>query len=105
MPKLTEGKNKLVDSRLYRSQIISMKRRQFLQYSTLAAAGLTFAACTNQGSTHFTQPPVNFGKLEKTDLKIGIVSGLDCLPLVVAKEKGCHTCQTTNLGASTTGVA
>jgi nitrate/nitrite transport system substrate-binding protein len=65
-----------------------MKRRQFLQYSTLTAAGLTFAACTNQGSTHFTQPPVNFGKLEKTDLQIGIVSSLDCLPLVVAKEKG-----------------
>jgi nitrate/nitrite transport system substrate-binding protein len=65
-----------------------MKRRQFLQYSTLTAAGLTFAACTNQGSTHFTQPPANFGKLEKTDLKIGIVSSLDCLPLVVAKEKG-----------------
>ncbi len=65
-----------------------MKRRQFLQYSTLTAAGLTFAACTNQGSTHFTQPPVNFGKLEKTDLQIGIVSSLDCLPLVVAQEKG-----------------
>ena len=65
-----------------------MKRRQFLQYSSLTAAGLTFAACTNQESTHFTQPPANFGKLEKTDLKIGIVSSLDCLPLVVAKEKG-----------------
>jgi nitrate/nitrite transport system substrate-binding protein len=65
-----------------------MKRRQFLQYSTLTAAGLTFAACTNQGSTHFTQPAANFGKLEKTDLQIGIVSSLDCLPLVVAKEKG-----------------
>ncbi len=65
-----------------------MKRRQFLQYSTLTAAGLTFAACTSQGSKHFTQPPANFGKLEKTDLSIGIVSGLDCLPLVVAKEKG-----------------
>jgi nitrate/nitrite transport system substrate-binding protein len=65
-----------------------MKRRQFLQYSTLTAAGLTFAACTSQGSTHFTQPPVNFGKLEKTDLQIGIVSGLDCLPLVVAKDQG-----------------
>jgi nitrate/nitrite transport system substrate-binding protein len=65
-----------------------MKRRQFLQYSTLTAAGFTLAACTNQGSTHFTQPPANFGKLEKTDLKIGIVSSLDCLPLVVAKEKG-----------------
>ncbi|WP_373541425.1 CmpA/NrtA family ABC transporter substrate-binding protein [Chamaesiphon sp.] len=65
-----------------------MKRRQFLQYSTLTAAGLTFAACTNQGSSHFTQPAANFGKLEKTDLQIGIVSSLDCLPLVVAKEKG-----------------
>lgn len=64
-----------------------MKRRQFLQYSTLTATGLTFAACTS-GSTHFTQPPANFGKLEKTDLNIGIVSGLDSLPLVVAKEKG-----------------
>ena len=65
-----------------------MKRRQFLQYSTLTAAGFTLAACSNQGSTHFTQPAANFGKLEKTDLKIGIVSSLDCLPLVVAKEKG-----------------
>ncbi|PSB54417.1 CmpA/NrtA family ABC transporter substrate-binding protein [Chamaesiphon polymorphus] len=65
-----------------------MKRRQFLQYSTLAAASLTFAACNSQGSTHFNQPPANFGKLEKTDLQIGIVSSLDCLPLVVAKEKG-----------------
>lgn len=65
-----------------------MKRRQFLQYSTLTAAGLTFAACTSQGNKHFTQPPANFGKLEKTDLAMGIVSGLDCLPLVIAKEKG-----------------
>lgn len=65
-----------------------MKRRQFLQYSTLAAASLTFAACNNVGSTHFNQPPANFGKLEKTDLQIGIVSSLDSLPLVVAKEKG-----------------
>jgi nitrate/nitrite transport system substrate-binding protein len=65
-----------------------MKRRQFLQYSTLTAAGLTFAACGDRGSNHFTQPPANFGTLEKTDLKIGIVSSLDCLPLVVAKEQG-----------------
>ncbi len=65
-----------------------MKRRQFLQYSTLTAAGFTVAACTSQGSKHFTQPPANFGKLEKTDLNLGIVSSLDCLPLVVAKEKG-----------------
>jgi nitrate/nitrite transport system substrate-binding protein len=65
-----------------------MKRRRFLQYSALSTAGFSIAACTSQGSTHFTQPPASFGKLEKTDLKIGIVSGLDCLPLVVAKEKG-----------------
>jgi nitrate/nitrite transport system substrate-binding protein len=65
-----------------------MKRRQFLQYSTLTAAGLTVAACASQGSKHFTQPAINFGKLEKTDLQIGIVSSLDCLPLVIAKEKG-----------------
>ncbi len=65
-----------------------MKRRQFLQSSALSAAGFSFAACTSQGSSHFTQPPANFGKLEKTDLRIGIVSSLDCLPLVVAKEKG-----------------
>lgn len=64
-----------------------MKRRQFLQYTALSAAGFSFAACTS-GSRHFTQPPANFGKLEKTDLKIGIVSGLDCLPLLIAKEKG-----------------
>lgn len=65
-----------------------MKRRQFLQYSTLTAASLTFAACTSQGSIRFPQSTANFGKLEKTDLQIGIVSSLDCLPLVVAKEKG-----------------
>ncbi len=65
-----------------------MKRRQFLQSTALSAAGFSFAACTSQGSRHFTQPPANFGKLEKTDLRMGIVSGLDCLPLVVAKEKG-----------------
>jgi nitrate/nitrite transport system substrate-binding protein len=65
-----------------------MKRRQFLQSTALSAAGFSIAACTSQGSRHFTQPPANFGKLEKTDLKIGIVSSLDCLPLVVAKEKG-----------------
>ena len=65
-----------------------MKRRQFLQYSALSAAGFSVAACTSQGSSHFTQPPANFGKLEKTELSIGIVSSLDCLPLVVAKEKG-----------------
>jgi nitrate/nitrite transport system substrate-binding protein len=65
-----------------------MKRRQFLQYSALSTAGFSVAACTSQGSSHFTQPPANFGKLEKTDLTIGIVSGLDCLPLVIAKEKG-----------------
>jgi nitrate/nitrite transport system substrate-binding protein len=65
-----------------------MKRRQFLQYSTLTVAGLTFAACGDRASNHFTQPPANFGKLEKADLNIGIVSSLDCLPLVVAKEQG-----------------
>jgi nitrate/nitrite transport system substrate-binding protein len=65
-----------------------MKRRQFLQYSTLSAAGFTIAACTSKGSTHFTQPAINFGKLERSDLQIGIVSSLDSLPLVVAKEKG-----------------
>ena len=65
-----------------------MKRRRFLQYSALSATGFSIAACTNQGSTHFTQPPASFGKLEKIDLNIGIVSGLDCLPLIVAKEKG-----------------
>jgi nitrate/nitrite transport system substrate-binding protein len=64
-----------------------MKRRQFLQSSVLSAAGFSFAACSN-GSRHFTQPPANFGKLEKTDLKLGIVSSLDCLPLVVAQEQG-----------------
>ena len=65
-----------------------MKRRQFIQYGVLSAASFSFAACTSQGSSHFTQPPANFGKLEKTDLNIGIVSSLDCLPLVIAKEKG-----------------
>jgi nitrate/nitrite transport system substrate-binding protein len=65
-----------------------MKRRQFLQYSTLTVAGLTFAACGDRASNHFAQPPANFGKLEKTDLNIGIVSSLDCLPLIVAKEQG-----------------
>jgi nitrate/nitrite transport system substrate-binding protein len=65
-----------------------MKRREFLQYGTLAATGFTVASCAKSGSNHFTQSAVNFGKLEKTDLKIGIVSSLDALPIVVAKEKG-----------------
>ena len=65
-----------------------MKRRQFLQYSTLTTASLTFAACNNRGTISFPQPTANFGKLEKTDLQIGIVSSLDSLPLVIAKEQG-----------------
>jgi nitrate/nitrite transport system substrate-binding protein len=65
-----------------------MKRRQFLQYSSLTAAGFTVAACSGSPATHFDRGAVSFGKLEKTDLQIGIVSALDALPLVVAREKG-----------------
>jgi nitrate/nitrite transport system substrate-binding protein len=65
-----------------------MKRRQFLQSSTLSVAGFTIAACAKRGSNHFEQAPAKFGKLEKTDLKIGFVSSLDFLPLAVAQERG-----------------
>jgi nitrate/nitrite transport system substrate-binding protein len=65
-----------------------MKRRQFLQSTTLTVAGFTIAACTQPGSNHFSQPAVKFDKLEKTDLQIGFVSTLDSLPLVIAQEQG-----------------
>jgi nitrate/nitrite transport system substrate-binding protein len=82
-----------------------MDRRKFLKYSSLTAAGFTFAACSSgsdQSSTTPTttpdsspspaetsaSPAVDFGTLEKTDLTIGIIPLTDCAPLVIAKEKG-----------------
>ncbi len=65
-----------------------MKRRQFLQYGTLATTSFTFAACQSQSKNPVTEPAVNFGKLEKTELQLGYVSGVDISPLIIALEKG-----------------
>ena len=83
---------------------MTLNRRQFLKYSSLAAAGFTFAACTGGGGD--SQPAgegessgdeggvlgraevPDFGTLEKTDLTIGIIPLTDCAPLVIAKERG-----------------
>jgi nitrate/nitrite transport system substrate-binding protein len=63
-----------------------MKRRDFLQYSALAATGMTFAACSKAAVNQAR--PVAFGQPEKKDISIGFVASIECLPLVVAKNKG-----------------
>jgi nitrate/nitrite transport system substrate-binding protein len=68
-----------------------MKRRHFLKYSGLGAAGFTFAACSPTSKGNSPQPsPVakDFGKPEKTTLKIGYVPTLASAPLWIAQEKG-----------------
>jgi len=79
-----------------------MDRRKFLKYSSLAAAGFTFAACSQPAEEETTAPTTDesaaptesstkaadFGALEKTDLTIGIIPLTDCAPLVIAYEKG-----------------
>jgi nitrate/nitrite transport system substrate-binding protein len=62
-----------------------MKRRDFLQYSALTAAGMTFAACSKEVKQ---AKPVAFGQPEKKDINLGFVASIECLPLVVAKNKG-----------------
>lgn len=68
-----------------------MKRRQFLKYSGLGTAGFSLAACSQASQESSPQPsPVakDFGKLEKTTLKIGYVPTLAASPLFIAQEKG-----------------
>lgn len=79
-----------------------MDRRKFLKYSSLAAAGFAFAACsqpaeeeaaTPEGGAEATPsaaPAVDFGPLEKTDLTLGIIPLTDCAPLVIGVEKGIY---------------
>jgi nitrate/nitrite transport system substrate-binding protein len=62
-----------------------MKRRDFLQYSALATTSLSFASCSKAVKQ---ASPVAFGKPEKADLNLGFVASIECLPLVVAKNKG-----------------
>jgi nitrate/nitrite transport system substrate-binding protein len=62
-----------------------MKRRDFLQYSALATTSLTFASCSKAVKQ---ASPVAFGKPEKADINLGFVASIECLPLVVAKNKG-----------------
>jgi nitrate/nitrite transport system substrate-binding protein len=62
-----------------------MKRREFLQYVTLSTASLVFAACSK---TVNQAKPVAFGQPEKKDINIGFVPSIECLPLIVAKDKG-----------------
>jgi nitrate/nitrite transport system substrate-binding protein len=69
-----------------------MKRRSFIQYSSLGVASSVIAACakTSQPTLTSNEQPkdVNFGTLEKTNLTIGYVSMTDAAPLIVAQEKG-----------------
>ncbi|MGD1901870.1 MAG: CmpA/NrtA family ABC transporter substrate-binding protein [Geitlerinemataceae cyanobacterium] len=80
-----------------------MDRRKFLKYSSLAAAGFTFAACSQPaeepaatddaaGTSDAASeaPAVDFGPLEKTDLTLGIIPLTDCAPLVIGAEKGIY---------------
>lgn len=79
-----------------------MDRRKFLKYSSLAAAGFTFAACSGGqtdnatssaeggSSTVASGDAPEFGTLEKTDLTLGIIPLTDCAPLVIGKEKGIY---------------
>jgi nitrate/nitrite transport system substrate-binding protein len=62
-----------------------MKRREFLQYVTLSSASLAFAACSK---TVNQAKPIAFGQPEKKDINIGFVPSIECLPLIVAKDKG-----------------
>jgi nitrate/nitrite transport system substrate-binding protein len=62
-----------------------MKRRHFLQYSALATTSLTFASCSKDVKK---ANPVAFGKPEKADINLGFVATIECLPLIVAKNKG-----------------
>jgi nitrate/nitrite transport system substrate-binding protein len=62
-----------------------MKRRAFLQYVTLSTASLVFVACSK---TVNQAKPVAFGQPEKKSINIGFVPSIECLPLIVAKDKG-----------------
>jgi len=75
-----------------------MERRHFLKYLSLAAAGFSFSACSENNLFNFQnrirsakdseESVVDFGKLEKTNLTIGFVPTTDCAPLIIAKEQG-----------------
>ncbi|TAF55003.1 MAG: twin-arginine translocation signal domain-containing protein, partial [Oscillatoriales cyanobacterium] len=80
-----------------------MDRRKFLKYSSLAAAGFAFAACSqpaeeeaatpeagSDATTGSETPAVDFGPLEKTDITLGIIPLTDCAPLVIGVEKGIY---------------
>lgn len=74
-----------------------MKRRHFLKYTSLASTGLAFAACNsgnlstsqkNNSSESSSASNVDFGKLEKTYLNLGIIPITESAPLVIAQELG-----------------
>ncbi|NEP09093.1 MAG: ABC transporter substrate-binding protein [Symploca sp. SIO2C1] len=75
-----------------------MERRHFLKYLSLATAGFSFSACSENNLFNLQnrigsgkdseESAVDFGKLEKTDLTIGFVPTIDCAPLIIAKEQG-----------------
>jgi nitrate/nitrite transport system substrate-binding protein len=62
-----------------------MKRREFLQYVTLSTVSLVFVACSK---TVNQAKPIAFGQPEKQNINIGFVPSIECLPLIVAKDKG-----------------
>lgn len=74
-----------------------MKRRHFIKHTSLAGIGLTFAACNpgNRSTSDKNLPSespsistVDFGKLEKTYLNLGIIPVTESAPLVIAQELG-----------------
>jgi nitrate/nitrite transport system substrate-binding protein len=71
-----------------------MKRRQFLQYTSLGVISFGFTACVQNNSSksdpknNELKSAINFGTLEKTDLSIGIVPVSGAIPLIIAQEKG-----------------
>jgi nitrate/nitrite transport system substrate-binding protein len=79
-----------------------IRRRNFLKYSGLTAAGFAIAACngggtdqpeagTGEGETAAPETAaLDFGPLEKTDLTLGIIPLTDCAPIVIGYEKGIY---------------
>ncbi|MGB7441364.1 MAG: CmpA/NrtA family ABC transporter substrate-binding protein [Coleofasciculaceae cyanobacterium] len=73
-----------------------MERRNFLKYTSLAATGFALTACGQDNLLNLfkgdrsskSSQAVNFGKLEKTYLTLGIAPVMDCAPIIIAKENG-----------------
>ncbi len=67
-----------------------MKRRTFLQYTSLGVTSSVVAACTNSKSSLSEQSSESVvgSELEKTNLTLGYLPSLAAAPLIIAQEKG-----------------